>query len=224
MLKADLHIHTKDDPSDNWIEYSAKELIDYAAKLNFDVLSIANHDAVSYDKKIAEYARKKRILLIPAVERTINGKHVLIYNITQKQADKVKSFEDIKKQKNAFIIAAHPYFPFFGMKKELARYMKYFDAIEYSFFWTKLINKNKKAVKIAAKFNKPIVSNSDAHHLNLFGDSYSLIDSKKDIRSIFEAIRKNKIKIKTKPLSNFEFFRIFIAVLISPVRRFFHKH
>ena len=66
MLKADLHIHTKEDPHDN-IGYSAKQLIDHAAKLNFDVISITNHDTSSYTEELAEYAKLKGILLIPGI-------------------------------------------------------------------------------------------------------------------------------------------------------------
>ena len=37
MLKADIHLHTKEDPEDkDFIKYSAKDLIDKAAKLDFN--------------------------------------------------------------------------------------------------------------------------------------------------------------------------------------------
>ena len=43
VLKADLHIHTGDDPVDR-IPYSTLELIDRAAVLGYDVLAITLHD------------------------------------------------------------------------------------------------------------------------------------------------------------------------------------
>lgn len=66
MLKTDLHLHTKEDPFDkDHITYSAKALIAHAAELNFDVISITNHNRVTYSKKLKDYAGSKGILLIP---------------------------------------------------------------------------------------------------------------------------------------------------------------
>lgn len=57
-LKADLHLHTKEDPQDN-VKYSGMELIDQAYQKGFDVLAITNHRQVTYDNYLAEYARKR---------------------------------------------------------------------------------------------------------------------------------------------------------------------
>jgi len=65
-LKTDLHIHTAEDPRDN-ISYSARDMIDRAGELGFDVLSITNHNVVTYDEDLAAYAKKKGILLIPGI-------------------------------------------------------------------------------------------------------------------------------------------------------------
>lgn len=219
MLKADLHIHTKEDPLHKGeISYSAKELIDHAAKLGYEILSITNHDKVTFSKKLASHAKKKGILLMPGIERTIKGKHVLIYNITQKQADKIKEFSDLKRLKNKLVIAAHPYFVLpCSLGKRLKENIELFDAIEYSSFCTAIINFNKKAMKVAKKHGKPIIGNSDAHYLTQFGNTYSLINAKKDKRSVIEAIKKGKIKLQTSPVSHYHFLKTAIKVL-NPTR------
>ena len=83
MLKAELHTHIHADPKDgHFVTYSAQELIDEAAQKNFDVLGISCHDYLYRDQAAEEYARQKGILLLSGVERTIEGKHVLLYNLT----------------------------------------------------------------------------------------------------------------------------------------------
>jgi hypothetical protein len=199
MLKAQLHVHCKEDPQDN-IDYSAKEVIDEAARNNFDVLSFTCHDKVIHTKELEEYAKRKKILLIPGIERTIEGKHVLIYNITSKEIENIKTFQDLKKLKNKLIIAPHPfhYLPA-CLKDKIIKY-DVFDAWEFSFFYTKLFNPNKKILKLAKKYNKPIVGTSDVHFIEDLNQTFTLIDADKNINSIFNAIKSNKIKVISSPL------------------------
>ena len=79
MLKVDLHLHTKDDPADV-IAHDAHQLIDRAAELGFDALSVTLHDRDVPDPHMVGYARDRGIALIPGVERTIEGRHVLLIN------------------------------------------------------------------------------------------------------------------------------------------------
>ena len=72
----------------------------------------------------------------------------------------------------------------------MIRAIDVFDAIEYSCFYVKLINKNKKAVKIAKKYKKALIGTSDAHYLWQMNNTYSLINSKKDILSVINAVKK----------------------------------
>ena len=82
MLKVDLHLHTKEDNYDN-LDYSAKELIDRAVELKFDVLAITLHNEIFFSKDLISYAEQKGILLIPGVELSIEKKHVLLYNVSE---------------------------------------------------------------------------------------------------------------------------------------------
>src|SRR3989344_3901440 len=133
MLKVDLHMHVDRDPLDH-IYYSAKQLIDLAAKQKFDVLAITCHDYVFPVKEIQSYAKKKGILLIQGAEKTLMGKHVLIYNINNSDLKKIKTFDDLRKlkqTKNILVTAPHPYYPMnFCLRKELEKNIDVFDAIE----------------------------------------------------------------------------------------------
>ncbi|MFC1690647.1 PHP domain-containing protein [Nanoarchaeota archaeon] len=210
MLKADLHLHTKEDPLDKLkIDYTAKELIDYMKKLDFDVIAITNHNSIFYNKKIKEYAKKKGILLIPGVEATIEGKHILIYNPSLKEK-LPKTFSELekykRKNKKSVIVAAHPFFPMPQLYfHNLEKYIELFDAVEYSHFYTKRINFNKRAVKIAKKHNKPFLGTSDAHFLDKVGTTYSLLKCQKTKASVLEAIKKGNLTIITEPIRFLDF-------------------
>src|SRR5690242_18968237 len=79
LLKVDLHLHSSEDPLDR-INYDATALIDRAAELGFDALALTLHDGLLDSDRVQEYARERDIILLPGIERTIRGKHVLLLN------------------------------------------------------------------------------------------------------------------------------------------------
>ena len=78
-LKADLHLHTAEDPLDQ-VRYTAKEIISKAADEGFEILSITNHHRVTFDPDLFLLAQRSGILLIPGSELTIRRRHVLVLN------------------------------------------------------------------------------------------------------------------------------------------------
>lgn len=201
-LKADLHLHTKEDPQDS-VKYSARELIDQASLKGFDVLAITNHDQVTYDNYLADYAREREILLIPGVEATINKKHVLLLNVDH-FFHRIKTFDDLKsfKDRTGLIIAPHPFFPSFtSLNSKLKEHLDIFDAIEYSHCYLEKMNFNKKAENLAKEFSLPLIGTSDAHSLWQIGTTYSLIEAEKNLESVIAAIKAGKVEIVTEPLS-----------------------
>jgi predicted metal-dependent phosphoesterase TrpH len=212
-LKTDLHLHTKDDRQD-CVVHSSEELIDEAARQGYEVISITNHDKVTYTPALADYAREKGILLIPGCEAKIREKHVLLYNFPQGY----KSFEQIRenKDKDNLVIAPHPYYPAqVSLNRILERHLNTFDAIEYCHYHHKWINFNKRAVDLSQKKEIPLVGTSDAHHMFQLGLTYSIIEAEKNMVSVFEAIKKGKIEIFTRPLS----FRQLMLIQFQPLFR-----
>ena len=78
-LKADLHLHTAEDPNDR-VSYTAKELISKAADQGFEVLAITNHQCLTFNQKLSAYARERGNLLIPGMEINLHRRHVLFLN------------------------------------------------------------------------------------------------------------------------------------------------
>jgi len=195
-------MHSSEDPRHN-LNYSAKELIEEASKKGYQVVSITNHNTVTYDQDLAEYAHSKGVLLIPGVEATVMGKHVLIYGVDgmDEKWDKL-TFFDLKrlKAKGAFIVAPHPFYPNYNcLGNLLERFSALFDAVEYSHLYTKKLNFNLKAQSFAKSKGMPLLGFSDSHSLKQLDYTYTLINSEKDMSSIFEAIRQNRTTIITRP-------------------------
>lgn len=214
MLKAQLHIHSKEDKRDH-LNYTAKDVIDKASKLGFNVISFTFHDVLFYPKEIVRYAEEKGILLIPGIEKTIENKHVLIIGL--EKLPNIEKLSDLKKIKDsALIIAPHPFYPKgYSLRKECIKNLELFHCIEHSFFYNHVLNFNKKAIELAKEHNKPLLGTSDVHNLAYLDSTYSLIDSKKNIDDVIKAIKENKLKIITKPISLKSMFLLPLSVTLK---------
>jgi len=203
-LKADLHLHTAEDPLDR-IRYTAKELISKAAKEGFDVLSITNHQRMTFSQELLRYAQEKGVLLIPGMEMTIRRRHVLLLNPPPgKMCLDFSSLSKLRRPET-LIIAPHPYFPsMYSLNGYLLKHLTLFDALEYCHFYSPMINFNQKALEVSEFYGFPLIGNSDAHFLSQLGTTYSLIYAEKNLESIFSAIRRNKIEVVTRPLKPLE--------------------
>ncbi len=203
MLKVELHAHTADDPID-WIPHTSCELIDRAAALGYGALAITLHDRRLDPRLFAHYAAERGIVLIPGIERTIQGRHVLLLNFGP-AAEDVRSFDDLarlKRKENGLVIAPHPYFPGRSCLGHLLdRHGDLFDAVERNAMFTRALDFNLRAERWAAAKGKPIVGNGDVHRLHQLDTCYSLVDTAPDAEEICNAIRNGRVVVKAEPLS-----------------------
>ena len=224
-LKADLHLHTAEDPLDR-VRYTAKELISKAADEGFDVISITNHHQMTFNQDLFSHAQEKGILLIPGVELTIQRRHVLVLNPPpHKKCLDFPSLSNLRRPET-LIIAPHPYYPgMYSLNGYLLEHLELFDALEYCHFYSRMINFNRRAVEVSHSSGLPLIGNSDAHFFSQLGITYSLVYAEKNLESVFEAIRQDKLKIVSRPLKHFEmgsianrFLRMKIRATISKRR------
>jgi len=203
-LKADFHIHTADDPYDR-IRYSSKQLIERAQHRGYDILAITNHNTVTYNAELQEYAHQHGILLIPGVEATIEKKHVLLFNIDYSK-ERINTFADLRKAKteDSLVIAPHPFFPSpLALQGKLKENLDLFDAIEYCHFYFSWLNFNKRGVQLARLYDIPLVGTSDTHFWWQFHTTYSLIEGKKTTSGVIQAIKQGMVTVVSSPLSLF---------------------
>ncbi len=216
MLKVDLHLHTSEDPSDD-IRYSAADAIDRAAELGFDALAITLHDAQLESARLAERARERGVTLIPGVERTIEGSHVLLLNFPARESMGVRSFADLARARQrtaGLVVAPHPFFPGRScLGPALDRHADLLDAVEWSYFWTRAVDFNTRAAQWAAARGKPVVGNSDAHDIRQIGRTFTLVDAPAGADAICAAIRDGRVNLRTEPVPYVELTRVFAGLM-----------
>lgn len=214
-LRADLHLHTRE--RDGFISYDAWDLIDRAAHSGFNVLSITNHNTVTFSADLQGYAWERGILLIPGVEATIEGKHVLLYNIDV-PPERIRTFADLRRLRRPewFVVAPHPFFPgSICLRDRLLQEIDLFDAIEFSHFYTPRIDFNRSAVRLAQEAGLPLLGTSDSHLVRQFGTTYSLIEGAPTVESVLGAIRKGQVRVESRPLTLREYAAIALALVVA---------
>jgi predicted metal-dependent phosphoesterase TrpH len=203
VIKVELHSHTADDPADH-IPHDTYQLIDRAAELGYGALAVTLHDRQLDIRSYETYGYWRGVTLIPGVERTIEGKHVLLLNFSR-AADTVTTFNDLARlraDENGLVVAPHPFFPHSScLGKLLDSHAELFDAVEYNAMFTASLNFNWRAANWAMRHGKPLVGNGDVHRLRQLGTTYSLVDAEPDADAICAAIRRHRVWVEAKPLS-----------------------
>ena len=202
-LKVELHAHTSDDPHDH-IPYSTKELIDHAATLGFDALAVTLHDFQLDPSPWQSYARERGVVLIPGVERTIEGRHVLLLNYPAAETgiSTFAALRALRQRHRGLVVAPHPFFPSTScLWAALDRHADLFDAVEMNAMFTRRVDFNARAERWAARHGTPTVGNGDVHRLLQMGTTFSLVEAEPDAEAICEAIVAGRVRVERRPLS-----------------------
>lgn len=199
-ILADLHSHAADDPRDD-LAHSAEMLIDEVAAAGVQALALTLHERRLFTERLKGYAQERGVLLIPGVELTLEGKHVLVINPDEEQAS-CETFEELRTlgRRAAAIIAPHPFFPAPPcLGRKLARNIDLFDAIEYSSMYCHGINFNRLASGFAQRHGLPLVGTSDTHALPYVDTTLSLIEGDYSVAGVVHAVRNGDVEIRTRP-------------------------
>ena len=210
-LKAELHAHVSGDPIDSWISHSAKDLIDELSSKGYDVIAITPHTKL-FSEDLGSYAHERGVLLICGIEARIEGCDVLIYN-ADRSVESIASWDELERYRDdhpdVLVIAPHPFFPR-GARRIVLERPGLFDAWEYSTFYSRTINMNRKAELLARKYGKPLVGTGDVHSLSLTGRTYTLIEAEPTVESVVRAIRRGAVRLETRPLRTIELLQLFV--------------
>lgn len=221
MLKVDLHLHTGEDPAD-LIEHTAAALVDRAAAAGFQALALTLHDRQLVNPSLTAYARERGIVLVPGIERTIAGHHVLLLNYPASLTESTATFEALgrlRAREDGVVIAPHPFFPSHKcLGADLDRHADLFDAVEWSYFWTRGLNFNTQAAAWARRTGKPLVGSSDLHDLRQLGRTYSIVDAEPDPGAICAAIRAGRVSVVTNPAPILELAAVFGGMVMRSRR------
>ena len=221
MLKVELHAHTADDPCDH-VTHTTRELIDHASSLGYDALAITLHDRYYDPAPDREYAAARHLLLLPGVERTVGGRHVVLVNFPR-ECETVRDFDDIRALKarhpHGLVVAPHAFYPISSaLSNEVDHCADVIDALEVSSMFTRGLDFNRRAVRWAAAHRKPLVGNTDLHLLAQLGTTYSLVDARPDPDAICEAIRAGRVEVRSTALPAWRAASFFTRMQLGGLR------
>lgn len=225
LVKVELHSHTCDDPEDV-IAHSPLQLIERAVSLGYGALAITLHDRYFHDPDIIARAAARGLTLIPSIERTVQGSHVLLINFPE-ECERVVTFDDVAELKRrhprGLVVAPHPWFPMGKSlgRKRVEKYAALWDAIEINAFYTSRVDYNRPAWDWAPPRRVPLVGNGDVHQLEQLGTTCSIveIDHVMTADSICAAIRAGRVRVESRPLTHLQALRIARRAFLSRFSR-----
>jgi predicted metal-dependent phosphoesterase TrpH len=216
VIKVELHAHTALDPVD-YIPHTTRHLIDHAAALGYGALAVTLHNRYYDPFADREYARERGIVLIPGIERTIAGRHILLLNFSSDCA-KVSTFEEVRELKrrhpHGLVIAPHAFYPIpSALGSHVEACADFIDALEVNSMFISWLNFNRRAVAWARGHGKPVVGNTDLHLLDQLGTTYTLVDAAADPDAICDAVRAGRVEVHSTALPPFRALWTMIRML-----------
>ncbi len=222
MLTVELHAHTADDPED-YIPHTVEDLVDRLAELGYDAVAITLHSRQLDLTPYQAHAASRGIVLIPGVERSIEGRHTLLINYPAAAAEAVRTFDDLaelRRRHTGLVVAPHPYFPVPNcLQSTIDRSPELFDAVEMHALYTPWLNFNRRALAWAKRHQKPVVGNGDIHRLGQLGTTRSLVDAEPTADAICLAIKAGRVTVDTTPVSFVRLVWLLASVLPSGLLR-----
>lgn len=188
MIKLDLHIHSK---------YSfdcllpPERIIKIAEKKKLDGIAITDHDTAKGG--LLAQSIKTDLMIIPGEEIKTEFGEVIGYFLSEEiKTKKFMEVVDAIKDQDGIICLPHPYRGKFRFNGNQIKDMKLIEVLN----GRNNQEKNKRAMELAAKYNKRICAGSDAHLQIEIGSCFTILDSEKNIDSIKNELVKGDPKVE----------------------------
>jgi len=193
-LKIDLHVHTC---YSHDAVTTLEEVVTYSKKRGLDGVAITDHDTLLGALKLVQ---KSKLLVIPGIEITALGGHVLALNITKSIPPKLDLSETVQRihEAGGIAVAAHPT-SFY--KSALSRQITSYDAIEVinsatvPFSFSTYLSR-----KLATSLNLPQTAGSDSHYAPEIGAAYTIVEADLDVDEVIQAIKGGATLPLGKPI------------------------
>jgi len=185
QLKIDLHVHTNHS-YDSVIK--PEEVVFYAKKRGLDGIAITDHDKIECALKMT---KKTGFLIIPGIEVSSLGGHVLALNIQELIPKGLSVDETVDRihSLGGIAVACHPTSFFKGSLGEHIN--SKFDAVEVINASAFPFNYSvKHSQKIASSLKIAQVAGSDAHYGPEIGYAYTLVNAESKVEEIVKSISR----------------------------------
>ncbi|MDW5562772.1 MAG: PHP domain-containing protein [Methanomassiliicoccus sp.] len=186
-MRADLHVHSTH--SDDGRQ-SVEEIIVRCKELELGAVAISDHNVFEAHKEATVGAG---IIIVPAMEVSSTGGHILALGITEviPRGRPVGETIDLIHAAGGIAIAPHPYRAWSGLGERNVRGHQ-FDAVEVANGRSKRKG-NIAAKRLAKAMGLPMVGGSDAHYNQAIGRAYTeLPDDCRDHHDVLKAIRDHR--------------------------------
>jgi predicted metal-dependent phosphoesterase TrpH len=197
MLKADFHIHTCNSPCSNM---KPETVVRTAISKGYEVIGVVDHNNVKGGRLVKKIAGK-RLLVIPGEEIKTDAGDIIVFLSDGKYNRNLVNICDRAKRLNHFVVVPHPFdFLRYGasLKGSLDIIKDKVDAIEI--FNSRIVVRrfNEMAKEYAKKNGIARIAGSDAHFPEEIGNVSVYLDCKRNVNSVLNCLRKNKIRFKGK--------------------------
>lgn len=198
LLKCDLHVHT-DASRDG--ESSVEAVIAAAVAAGLDAVAITDHDTT--EGSVAALACKNPgILIIPGIEISTKQGHLLVLGTTQVLAPKRDVLATIAETKalGAVTIVPHPFHRWrHGVGLRCKEALQAADAVETLNSRYIIGTANKRAAKMAKKYERPATAGSDAHNCKFVGFGVTEIEAEdRSVAAVLAAIQAGRVACNCK--------------------------
>ncbi len=222
-IKADLHVHSAEDPCDR-VDLTAAELVHVAVREGYGALAVTLHRAVFDDPDLRSAAACLKLALIRGVELRVEGADVVVLNISAPEAAAIRTLDELRDWREAragtgFLLLPHPFYFIGGSMggRRAERYADMFDAVEFCHFHAGFMDRNRPAVEFARRHGLPLVATSDAHRRRSFGRHYTWIDTggERTMEAVFDGIRAGRVRRVSPCCSPWDFLHVLWEVAVG---------
>jgi len=190
-LTIDLHLHTNGS-RDSYI--TLEDAARRCREQGLDGFAVTNHDSLA--EIPPSFRDKVNLIVIPGIEISASGAHVVAFDIQEHIEDKLSIGETVERihEQGGIAIISHP-FSFFRSWVNLKQVEEAgFDLVEvdnaYQYPYEMMREKNG---ELAERLGLPQTGGSDAHVPSTVGRAYTIMEAEeRSLDGVLEALRKGK--------------------------------
>jgi hypothetical protein len=188
-----------------------EEVVRTTIRKGYNAIGVVDHNSIKGGLEAKKIAGK-RLLVIPGEEIKTDRGDVIVFLSDGKYNRNLIDVCERCREMGHFLVIPHP-FDFLRFRSSILQGIgkaKNIDAIE-TFNSRVLIDKFNTMAKNFSKNNKiPQIVGSDAHFYEEIGNAKAFLDCEKNIDSIFNYVRKNKIKFEGKKSGFYPHLKTFL--------------
>ncbi|MCW3992854.1 MAG: CehA/McbA family metallohydrolase [Candidatus Bathyarchaeota archaeon] len=202
-LRIDLHVHTNHSTDSR---VSIEDAVLRCEETGLDGFAVTDHDTLGGLSEAM--AQESRVVIIPGVEISARGAHILALDISEPIPAGLSIAETVDRihGQGAVAVIAHPYSVLRTWVDSREIEGAKFNAVEvanaYQFPYGWMLKKN---AAMAERLGLPQTGGSDAHIPEAVGCAYTVVEAdSREVEDILNSIRKGRTEARGRGISLYE--------------------